>query len=201
MPPDQSPASPPPAADAPAPGGRVESAQPLAQPLSEPSAALGGRGASGAAAALLALEAATNEGRDVCFYDGACGLCRTGRDALRRLDWLGRLAFVDLLALPETHLPVPIDTALRGMPMRTRDGQVLVGFEAVRRALRQTPAGFVPGWLMYLPGLAWAGRRVYAAVAARRRRTVDRHGTTCVLGPRPARGPGPTPDGVGEAAR
>jgi len=108
--------------------------------------------------------------RDTCYYDGRCGLCRRSTRTLRRLDWLGRLAFIDMTSVPETELPVPMEAALRGMPMRTREGRALVGFEAVRRAALQTPLAFVPAALLYVPGVAWVGRRVYGAIAARRGR-------------------------------
>lgn len=95
-------------------------------------------------------------------------MCRRTTRILRALDWLGRLEFRDLTAAPD--LPVDIPTALAGMPMRTRDGRVLVGFPAVRRALRQTPLGFLPALALHVPGLSHAGERVYGRVAANRRR-------------------------------
>ncbi|MCL4741267.1 MAG: DUF393 domain-containing protein [Phycisphaerales bacterium] len=108
--------------------------------------------------------------RDTCYYDGRCGLCRRTSRWLRRLDWLDRLDFVDLTLADPDELPVPPEAALRGMPMRTRDGRVLIGFPAVRRALTRTPLGLIPGACLYVPGVSWAGRRVYASVAARRSR-------------------------------
>lgn len=107
---------------------------------------------------------------DTCYYDGRCGLCRRSTRWLRRLDWLGRLAFVDMTAVPEAELPVPMEAAMRGMPMRTRGGRALVGFEAVRRAAVQTPLGFVPAALLYVPGVSRVGRVVYRWIATRRGR-------------------------------
>lgn len=109
---------------------------------------------------------------DTCFYDGACGMCRRTVRALRRLDWLGRLEFADLTTTDPASLPVDAAQAMRGMPMRTRDGRALVGFPAVRRALLQTPLGFIPALLMYVPGVSHAGARVYDRVAAGRARDV-----------------------------
>ena len=108
--------------------------------------------------------------RDVCYFDGACGLCQRSRRVLSALDWLGRLEFVDFTSLPPERLPVPIEAAMTGMPMRTADGRVLIGYAAVRRALRRTPLGFVPGLLMYVPGIAWVGARVYGWIARNRQR-------------------------------
>jgi len=68
------------------------------------------------------------------------------------------------------ELPVSMPQAMEGMPMRTRNGRVLIGFAAIRRALLQTPLGFVPALFLYLPGLAAIGRVVYGYVARHRRR-------------------------------
>lgn len=109
--------------------------------------------------------------RDTCFYDGACGLCRRSTRLLRALDWCDHLRFEDMLTADD--LPVDLDVAMRGMPMRTREGRVLVGFAAVRRALRQTPLGVVPALALHLPVVSHLGDRVYRWVAARRGRACD----------------------------
>ncbi|GIK19652.1 MAG: hypothetical protein AMXMBFR77_19860 [Phycisphaerales bacterium] len=108
--------------------------------------------------------------RETCYYDGGCGVCRRTSRWLRRLDWLRRLEFVDMTQVGPTELPVPADVALGGMPMRTSDGRVLVGFPAVRRALMLTPLGLIPGVLLHVPGVSWVGGRMYARIASRRRR-------------------------------
>lgn len=108
--------------------------------------------------------------RDTIYYDGACGLCRSTARWLNRLDWLDRLEAVDMTSVPEANLPVPLDAAMRGLPMRTRDGRTLIGYPAVRRALLHTPVGALVAWAMYLPGISWVGVRVYAIIAAHRRR-------------------------------
>ncbi len=93
---------------------------------------------------------------------------------LTRLDWLGALAFEDLTTLasrlPADKLPVSVDSLMVGMPMRTADGRVLVGYPAVRRALLRTPLGFFPALLMYVPGISHIGVRVYKMIVASRRR-------------------------------
>jgi predicted DCC family thiol-disulfide oxidoreductase YuxK len=114
-------------------------------------------------------------GVDTCYYDGHCGLCRRSRGVLTRLDWLGRLAWKDMTAVAPEELPVPWEVALSGLPMRTADGRVLVGFEAVRRALRRTPVGWPGAMLLHVPGIAWIGRRVY-------RRIADNRGRACATG-------------------
>jgi predicted DCC family thiol-disulfide oxidoreductase YuxK len=107
--------------------------------------------------------------RDRCYYDGWCGRCRRTIRVLKALDWLERLDIRDMTAVPESELPVSMDVALTGMPMRTADGRILVGFKAIRRALAQT-AGAPVAWFMYLPGVSQVGERVYNFVARTRRR-------------------------------
>ena len=108
--------------------------------------------------------------RDVIYYDGACGMCRRSTRWLKRLDWLGRLEMRDLTRVDPEDLPVDRDAAMRGMPMRTSGGGVLMGFAAVRRALAQTPLGLLPALVLWLPGVSRLGRVVYDRVAANRSR-------------------------------
>lgn len=110
--------------------------------------------------------------RDTLYYDGQCGLCRRTVRLMRRLDWLGRLAYADFTALDDAELPVARERAMEGIPMLTREGTTLVGFPAFRRALLQTPLGALPALLLYVPGLSHAGRAVYNRVARNRRRNV-----------------------------
>lgn len=97
-------------------------------------------------------------------------MCRGTVRWLRRLDWLRRLEFRDMTAVPPSELPYPIEQAMLGMPMRTRDGRALIGFRAVRRALLQTPLAALPALILYLPGVSAIGARVYRRVATHRGR-------------------------------
>lgn len=125
----------------------------------------------------------------MCYFDGRCGMCRRSTRILRTLDWLGRLEFVDMTAVPESTLPVGMEQAMLGMPMRTGSGRVLVGFPAVRRALIQTPLGCLFAWTLYVPGLDRLGAGVYSRIALHRKRDEvcqtgqhahDRTNRTCV---------------------
>jgi len=113
----------------------------------------------------------------VGYFDGRCGFCRRSARVLRRLDWLNRLEFVDLTSIPPAELPVPIEAALKGMPLRTRAGRILLGFPAIRHALLQTPLGFLPALLMWVPGLSQVAAMVYEWIAANRMRD------TCAVHP------------------
>jgi hypothetical protein len=92
---------------------------------------------------------------------------------IHALDWLGRIDVQDLTKVPPQDLPVSLDAAMRGIPMRTRSGGVLIGYPAMRRALVQTPLGFLPALLMYLPGVSHVGTMVYDWIARHRRRACE----------------------------
>jgi predicted DCC family thiol-disulfide oxidoreductase YuxK len=113
--------------------------------------------------------------RDTLYFDCACGMCRRSTRILRSLDWLGRLRVQDMMQVPEQELPVHIEEAMQGIPMRTRDGRTLLGFPAMRRALMQTPLGALFAWAMYIPGISHLGDAVYRHIAANRARacTID----------------------------
>lgn len=105
-------------------------------------------------------------------------MCQRSVAILRWLDWLDRLTFVDFTTLDPADLPVDPALAMTGMPMLTRTNRVLVGFEAIRRAMRQTPLGLLPALVLHLPGISHLSRRVYRRIAANRARTL-------VCAPRP----------------
>lgn len=108
-------------------------------------------------------------GRDICYFDSECGLCRRSVRLLRKLDWLNRLDFQDLATAVEV-LRISPEQALRGMPLKTAHGQILIGFKALRRALLQTPLGFVPACLAHIPLVSHLGSALYTFIAARRGR-------------------------------
>lgn len=107
--------------------------------------------------------------RDRCFYDGRCGFCRRSVTWLRRLDWLRRLELYDLHQAG-ADLPVSLDLADTGMPMRTGSGRVLLGFPAIRRAMLQTPLGCLPALVLYVPGISHLAGLGYERVAKHRPR-------------------------------
>ncbi|MCC6906707.1 MAG: DUF393 domain-containing protein [Phycisphaerales bacterium] len=109
-------------------------------------------------------------GKITMYYDGRCGVCRAGVKRLGRLDWLGALEPVDYTSLAPADRPVEESVFMRGMPLRTRDGRVLIGFPAIRHAFIHTPLGWLLGWLLYVPGISHLGRLGYDAFAKRRPR-------------------------------
>ncbi|MFU8828236.1 MAG: thiol-disulfide oxidoreductase DCC family protein [Phycisphaerales bacterium] len=109
--------------------------------------------------------------KDTLYYDGACGMCTRTTGILGKLDWLSRLEFRDMTKVPHEELPVPMEQAMLGIPMRTRSGRSMVGFPAVRRALLQTPLGCLPALFLYIPGISHLARAQYDRIARNRARS------------------------------
>lgn len=118
----------------------------------------------------------TSPGCDV-LYDDGCGLCTRTVRALRRLDWLGRLRFVDINEhwerLDSMYPGVSRDACVDEMHVVSATGAVTAGFDGVRTIAWQVPLLLWMAPLLYVPGVHTVGRRVYRYVATHR-------STTCV---------------------
>ncbi|MFC1959346.1 thiol-disulfide oxidoreductase DCC family protein [Chloroflexota bacterium] len=107
----------------------------------------------------------------VVIFDGACGFCVESVWLVQWLDWRGRLGYLDAQDWPVVQVRYPLleQAAVAGMiHVILPDGRVYAGFDAVRVVLRDLP---LVAWLhplLTLPGMTWAGRKVYHWVAARR---------------------------------
>jgi predicted DCC family thiol-disulfide oxidoreductase YuxK len=107
----------------------------------------------------------------VVLYDGRCGLCQNSRRWAGRLDWLGRVTWVNFRD-PQVRAAVPqlTDEQLdKEMWVITGDGRMLPGFEGWRRLLSGFPLTFVPSLLLSVPPIPRLGKRVYRFIAQRRR--------------------------------
>ncbi|MGH7715703.1 MAG: thiol-disulfide oxidoreductase DCC family protein [Vulcanimicrobiaceae bacterium] len=104
------------------------------------------------------------------LYDGACRFCIRSLRALKRFDLHDRLELIDATdrdaiarRFPQTA-GADFDAAMYAVDQHG----VYRGFDAFRRALRETPvlAWLVP--LLYVPGMAQIGRLAYDAIARHR---------------------------------
>jgi predicted DCC family thiol-disulfide oxidoreductase YuxK len=123
-------------------------------------------------------------GRAVVLYDGQCAFCRKSVDLLRRLDWLGRLAFADGRDPAQRPAGVALDPArlLEEMHVVTADGRKLLhGFGALRWLAWRLPLLWPVAPFFYLPGVLPVGQRLYLWVARNRFRLVPCHGGVCTL--------------------
>jgi predicted DCC family thiol-disulfide oxidoreductase YuxK len=106
------------------------------------------------------------------LYDGDCPLCRRSVAILRKLDWLGKLEFLNAR---EADLPILQHPTIAAAPFMdemhlvTPDGRRLYhGFGVFRWMAWRLPALWLAAPLLYLPGVAWIGQRVYLWVARNR---------------------------------
>jgi predicted DCC family thiol-disulfide oxidoreductase YuxK len=121
------------------------------------------------------------------LYDGQCAFCRKSVALLRRLDWLGRLTYVD--ARGPSRLPpgASLDPArlLEEMHVLTPERRVYHGFAALRWLAWRLPLLWALAPLLYIPGVPALGQRLYLWVARNRFRLVPCHGGVCTLPPAP----------------
>lgn len=108
------------------------------------------------------------------FYDGLCPICIRSMTVLCYFDWLQRLAYRDLEVdwhqLSAQHSIISIEECRAEMHLLKPDGTVHKGFFAFREMLKYLP----PLWpllaIMYAPGMATIGPKIYSAVASNRQR-------------------------------
>ncbi|MGL6094369.1 MAG: thiol-disulfide oxidoreductase DCC family protein [Fimbriiglobus sp.] len=122
-------------------------------------------------------------GRAVVLYDGQCPLCQRSVAILKKLDWLGRLAFQngrDTEHLPPSAVPLVPQRLIEEMHLVTPDRQrVVAGFGAFRWMAWRLPLTLPLAPLAYLPGVPWFGNRIYRWVAKNRLNLVPCHDGGC----------------------
>jgi predicted DCC family thiol-disulfide oxidoreductase YuxK len=111
-------------------------------------------------------------GKAVVLYDGDCPFCRKSVSILKRLDWLNRLHLQnarDTDRLPPSREPLVLQKLLDEMHVVTPDrNRAYAGFRAFRWMAWRLPAVLFFAPFLYLPGVLWAGNRVYRWVAKHR---------------------------------
>ncbi len=107
------------------------------------------------------------------LFDGNCVICRSTCEAMRALDWLRRIEFVDLhQAEADSARFANLDRQRLMSEIHVLDdeGRLYAGFAGMRRMLREAPLGFPLWLLLQLPGSDAIGKRVYRFIARRRYR-------------------------------
>jgi len=108
------------------------------------------------------------------LFDGGCPRCRASVALITAADPDHVVEPVDLTAVDvrSIHPSLTPANCIRSMHAVSRAGRVTAGFDAVRALAVRLPLFWLPAALGYLPGVAWAGRRVYNGLAATRPRDV-----------------------------
>jgi predicted DCC family thiol-disulfide oxidoreductase YuxK len=115
------------------------------------------------------------------FYDGACPRCRRLMALVTAADPDRLVEPVDLTAVDvaTVHPGLTRAACLKAMHVVGSGGRVWVGYDAAVRLARWLPLFWPFGLVGALPGVTWAGRRVYNAWAAARPRDVACTDATC----------------------
>ena len=74
----------------------------------------------------------------IVWHDGSCPLCRREIALMRRLDRRGKIAFVDVMQLPEAACPIDRATMLARFHA-SENGQLLTGAAAFAAMWRAIP--------------------------------------------------------------
>ena len=124
----------------------------------------------------------------VILFDGDCPLCRRTTAILRRLDWFRRLAFHncrDAAGTPVSTAHLDAGRMIQEMHVLTPDRkQALSGFRAVRWIAGRVPLMWPLYPLLFVPGMARLGQRLYLWVARNRFRLVPCRDGVCTIPPR-----------------
>jgi predicted DCC family thiol-disulfide oxidoreductase YuxK len=113
----------------------------------------------------------TDTGRYTVLYDGGCPMCRRTVRVLRRLDWLGRLTFMDATdaAVRERIAPGLTEAqVLVEMYVVSDTGALAGGFAGYLWIARAVPVLWPMAVLGPVPGIRHLGDAVYRAIAANR---------------------------------
>lgn len=126
--------------------------------------------------------------RAVVLFDGDCPLCRKTTSILRRLDWFGRLAFHncrDTARIPANTAHLDAGRMIEEMHVLTPDrSRALAGFRAVRWIAGRVPVLWPLYPLLFIPGMARLGQRVYLWIARNRFHLVPCRDGVCTIPPR-----------------
>ncbi len=129
-----------------------------------------------------------NIGYAQLLYDGQCPFCLKSVAVLKRLDWLGRLRYLDTrnpANLPAREPPLDSDRLLEEMHLLTPDGKrVYHGFTAFRWLAWRLPLLWPIAPFLYIPGIPTLGQKAYLWVARNRYSLVPCQGGMCMLPPR-----------------
>ena len=106
------------------------------------------------------------------LYDGACPRCRASMALITAADPDHLFEPVDLTTVDvsKVHAGLRHEDCMRSMHAVADTGRITAGFDAVRAVAARLPLFWPLALIGFLPGVAWAGRRVYNGIAATRPR-------------------------------
>ena len=106
------------------------------------------------------------------LYDGDCAFCCRSIALVKKLDWLGKLDYVNVR---DETLPLLKEPPVAGAPLLEQmhvlpiDGRQLYGgYRAVRWLAWRLPILWLAAPFLYLPGMTYLGQRIYLWIARNR---------------------------------
>ncbi len=108
--------------------------------------------------------------RIIVLFDGDCGLCIRSMFVLSLADWLKRLTwrnFRDVTVQKKEAAELKLPALKKEIHVLIKK-DVYKGFFAFRALSWQLPSLWLLTPFLYIPGVPWIGKRVYAQIAARR---------------------------------
>jgi predicted DCC family thiol-disulfide oxidoreductase YuxK len=130
----------------------------------------------------------TADCRALVLYDGDCPFCCKTTAVLKRLDWLHRLTFHncrETADIPANTAHLDTQKMIEQMHVLTPGRQhALAGFRAVRWIAGRIPLMWPIYPLLFIPGVARLGQRLYMWVARNRFHLVPCRNGVCTIAPR-----------------
>ncbi len=124
-------------------------------------------------------------GQASVIYDGDCAFCCKSIAILRRLDWFGRLEYINFRDPAQPLLKEPI---LAGAPLvdemhlvTPSGSHVYHGFGALRWLAWRVPLLWIVAPFLYIPGVPLLGQKMYLWVARNRFRLIPCHDGACTI--------------------
>lgn len=119
------------------------------------------------------------------LYDGECAFCCKSVELLRKLDWLGKLSYINVRDETQAFLqepPIAGAPLLEQMHVLPRGGQQLHGgYSAIRWLAWRLPATWLGAPFLYLPGMTWLGQKFYLGIARNRFKIVPCEHGVCKI--------------------
>jgi predicted DCC family thiol-disulfide oxidoreductase YuxK len=123
------------------------------------------------------------------LYDGDCAFCCKSVELLKKLDWLGKLEYVNVRDESQAFLmepPIADAPLLEQMHVMPAGSNLLDGgYRAIRWLAWRLPATWLFAPFLYLPGMTWLGQKIYLAIARNRFKIIPcEHGVCSIRRPK-----------------
>ena len=121
----------------------------------------------------------------IVLYDGECPMCCKTTSILKRLDWRRRLSFHncrDTNGIPANTAHLNASRMIAEMHVLASDRKsALSGFRAVRWIAGRIPLMWPIYSLLFIPGMAKLGQRIYLWIARKRFNLVPCRDGICTI--------------------